>query len=254
MTHEWEKLSTIVKFLQPLYKATMIICGSSYPTITQALPLYILLIKQIDQACAQYDVSPLGPAALAMTLKLTKYLKKLLIKNPVICATILDPCCKLKIFSTHEETLAQFGTSSLKLAVIFEEDARNNFTLSSSQTMEGVNHNVGTGLFEEMYPLSLPEGNTVEIKVQRYLAKPPEPKETDILIFWKSQGTVFLTLANMARKYLAIAATSSPSEQVFSSGRKIVTYQRSTLSRMHVEQLACVKDWGHIFSPIYSLD
>ncbi|MBW0462700.1 hypothetical protein O181_002415 [Austropuccinia psidii MF-1] len=253
-THKWEKLSTIVKFLQPLYEATMIICGSSDPTINQALPLYILLIKRIEQACAQYDVAPLGPEASAMTLRLTKYLKQLLIKNPVICATILDPLCKLKFLSTHEEILAKFGTSSLKLAVIFEEDARSHFTLSSSQTMDSVNHNISTGLFEEMYPLSLPKGNTVEIEVQRYLAEPPEPKETDILIFWKSRGTVFPTLANMACKYLAIAATSAPSERVFSSGRKIVTYQSSTLSSMHVEQLAFVKDWGRIFGPIYSLD
>ncbi|MBW0565775.1 hypothetical protein O181_105490 [Austropuccinia psidii MF-1] len=232
----------------------MIICGSSYPIINQELTLYILFIKQIEQACAQYDVAPLGPTALEMTLKSTKYLKKLLIENPVVCATILDPRCKLKIFSAHEETLSQFGTSSLKLAAIFEEDARNHFTLSSSQTMESVNHKIGTGLFEEMYPLFLPKGNTVEIEVQRYLAKPPEPKEADILILWKSQGTVFPTLSNMACKYLAIAATSAPSEQVFSSGRKTVTYQRSTLSSMHVEQLACVKDWGRIFGPIYSLD
>ncbi|MBW0481444.1 hypothetical protein O181_021159 [Austropuccinia psidii MF-1] len=120
-----------------------------------------------------------------MTLKLTKYLKKLLIKNPVIFAKILDSRCKLKFLSTHEETLAQFGTSSLKLAVIFEEDARNHFTLSSSQIMESVNHNISTGLFEEMYPFPLPKGNAVEIEVQRYLAEPSEPKETDILIFWK---------------------------------------------------------------------
>ncbi|MBW0586520.1 hypothetical protein O181_126235 [Austropuccinia psidii MF-1] len=120
--------------------------------------------------------------------------------------------------------------------------------------MESVHHNIGTGLFEEIYPLSLPEGDEVEIKLQRYLSEPPEPKETDILIFWKSQGTVFPTLANMACKYLAIAATSSPSEQVFFACRKIVKYQRSTLSSMHVEKLACVKDWGRIFGPTYSFD
>ncbi|MBW0562020.1 hypothetical protein O181_101735 [Austropuccinia psidii MF-1] len=44
---DWEKLTVMVNFLHPLYKATKIICGSTYPTINYALPLYILLIKQI---------------------------------------------------------------------------------------------------------------------------------------------------------------------------------------------------------------
>ncbi|MBW0580140.1 hypothetical protein O181_119855, partial [Austropuccinia psidii MF-1] len=45
---EWEKVVVIVNFL-PLYEATLIICKEKYPTINQALPLYILLIKRIQQ-------------------------------------------------------------------------------------------------------------------------------------------------------------------------------------------------------------
>ncbi|MBW0581189.1 hypothetical protein O181_120904, partial [Austropuccinia psidii MF-1] len=46
---EWEKVVVIVNFLLPLYEATLIICKEKYPTINQALPLYILLIKRIQQ-------------------------------------------------------------------------------------------------------------------------------------------------------------------------------------------------------------
>ncbi|MBW0512370.1 hypothetical protein O181_052085 [Austropuccinia psidii MF-1] len=46
---EWEKVSVIVNFLQPLYEATHISCGSAYPTINEMLPLYISIIKQIQQ-------------------------------------------------------------------------------------------------------------------------------------------------------------------------------------------------------------
>ncbi|MBW0546366.1 hypothetical protein O181_086081 [Austropuccinia psidii MF-1] len=56
----------------------------------------------------------------------------------------------------------------------------------------------------------------------------------------------------MARQYLAIPATSAPSEHVFSCGRKILTYQRASLTAMHVEQIACVKDWARAFGPLYS--
>ncbi|MBW0482652.1 hypothetical protein O181_022367 [Austropuccinia psidii MF-1] len=88
---EWEKVKVMIDFLHPLHEATHIICGSKYPTINHALPLYILLIKRIQQACQQYDVAQIEPAAEAMINKLTKYLRILLLKTPIICSTILDP-------------------------------------------------------------------------------------------------------------------------------------------------------------------
>ncbi|MBW0488743.1 hypothetical protein O181_028458 [Austropuccinia psidii MF-1] len=60
---EWQKAKVMVQFLEPLYKATLLICGSTYPTINQELPLYILLIKAIRQVSEQYDVAPMEPAA-----------------------------------------------------------------------------------------------------------------------------------------------------------------------------------------------
>ncbi|MBW0557873.1 hypothetical protein O181_097588 [Austropuccinia psidii MF-1] len=97
---KWEKMKFMVQFLQPLYQATKIIWVSEYPTINQALPLYILLMKRINQACLQYNVSPIEPAAIAMTNKLAKYLRFLLKKVLVICASILDPRLKMKFFIT----------------------------------------------------------------------------------------------------------------------------------------------------------
>ncbi|MBW0561986.1 hypothetical protein O181_101701 [Austropuccinia psidii MF-1] len=64
----------MVQFLEPPYKATLLICGSTYPTINQALPLYILLIKAIRQVSEQYDIAPIEPAAQAMIQKISKYI------------------------------------------------------------------------------------------------------------------------------------------------------------------------------------
>ncbi|MBW0493256.1 hypothetical protein O181_032971 [Austropuccinia psidii MF-1] len=46
---KWEKVLVMVNFLQPLYEATHIVSGSTYPTIKKTLPLYISLIKRIHQ-------------------------------------------------------------------------------------------------------------------------------------------------------------------------------------------------------------
>ncbi|MBW0537962.1 hypothetical protein O181_077677 [Austropuccinia psidii MF-1] len=50
---EWEKVKVMIDFLHPLHEATHIICGSKYPMINHALPLYSLLIKRIQQATLQ---------------------------------------------------------------------------------------------------------------------------------------------------------------------------------------------------------
>ncbi|PLW14034.1 hypothetical protein PCANC_17077 [Puccinia coronata f. sp. avenae] len=47
----------------------------------------------------------------------------------------------------------------------------------------------------------------------------------------------------MARTFLAIPATSAASERVFSKGRRIVSWQRSSLNPKSVEELLCVKEW-----------
>ncbi|MBW0463924.1 hypothetical protein O181_003639 [Austropuccinia psidii MF-1] len=189
------------------------VCGSKYPTISQEIPSYILLIKHIDQAHHRYDVAPIVPEVTAMISKLPKYLTK--------------------------------------LATFFEDDATKHFQ-STHPLQVNVTIEKSNCIFDQMYPSTLPEHNTLEVKIQSYLMEPPEPKDTDIALFWKSCGTAFPTLVIMAQEYLGIPATSTPSERVFSGERKILTYQRSHLSSMHIEQLACVKDWSSGFAPIYS--
>ncbi|MBW0492211.1 hypothetical protein O181_031926 [Austropuccinia psidii MF-1] len=192
-----------------------------------------------------------------MTCKLSRYLKQLFLKTLAICASILDPQFKLQFFTNHQTTQSCLGTSLAKLEAIFDEEARKHVTsenLNSDTTHSGnaVPFSIGMGLFDDIYSLASSEGRNFENKIQQFFAEPPEPKETIILLFWKLRGKIFPTLAHMAQKYLSIPETSAPSEQVFSCGRKILTYQCASLSSMHVEQSTCVKDWSHTFEPIYS--
>ncbi|MBW0497863.1 hypothetical protein O181_037578 [Austropuccinia psidii MF-1] len=218
---EWEKAKVMVLFLQPLY-----------------------------EALEQYDVAPIEPSANARIQKISKYITILLGKRPVICASILDPQLKHTFFLTHNSTLGEFGTSCTQLTKRFEEEAQKFVTIQDCKPHEIVVER-SKRLLDKMYPSATHKGGTLELELQRYFAEPPEPKDTDILVFWRSQGNLFPTLAVMAQNYLAIPATSAPSERVLSGGRRILSYQCASPMPAHVEQLACVKEWAHMFGFLF---
>ncbi|MBW0476058.1 hypothetical protein O181_015773 [Austropuccinia psidii MF-1] len=157
---------------------------------------------------------------------ISKYITILLGKRPVICASIIDPQLKHTFFLTQNYTLGEFGTSCTQLTKIFEEKAQKFVTIQDCKPHEIVLER-STRLLEKMYPSGTHKGGTLELELQRYFEEPPEPKDTDILVFWRSQGKLFPTLGVMAQNYLAIPATSAPSERVFAGGRIILSYQRA---------------------------
>ena len=78
------------------------------------------------------------------------------------------------------------------------------------------------------------------------LGRMPSSKDTtmdDVLRWWKTHEAEFPNVAAMARDYLAIPATSAPSERLFSSGRQLVTDFRSRLSPATIRACQCLKSW-----------
>ncbi|MBW0518824.1 hypothetical protein O181_058539 [Austropuccinia psidii MF-1] len=51
-----------------------------------------------------------------------------------------------------------------------------------------------TCLLDKIHPSASLEGSSLELELKRYLAKPPEPKDTNILLFWKSQ-VIFISIS-----------------------------------------------------------
>lgn len=72
-----------------------------------------------------------------------------------------------------------------------------------------------------------------------------------ILSFWKENEDLLPGLAKMARIYLAIPATSTSSEGVFSKTKSIIGPQRAPLNPMSVEILLCLKEWFCLFGPMF---
>ena len=67
-------------------------------------------------------------------------------------------------------------------------------------------------------------------------------RDSNILDFWKSHQVALPLLAKAARTILAIPASSSKSERVFSTGTRTVSNSRSSLAPSKTEDLIVIKE------------
>jgi hypothetical protein len=64
----------------------------------------------------------------------------------------------------------------------------------------------------------------------------------NVLAWWKRNATKFPLLATLAREYLAIPATSAPSERIWSRASRILSLKRARLKPEVAQQIMFVKE------------
>ena len=80
-------------------------------------------------------------------------------------------------------------------------------------------------------------------ELERYLAEYPESRNTNIVAWWRSKQQQWPCLTQMARDYLAVPASSVPSEQVFSQAGHVLSKRRSRMEPETMGAVMCLKSW-----------
>jgi KRAB domain-containing zinc finger protein len=83
----------------------------------------------------------------------------------------------------------------------------------------------------------------IERQVEHYLNMLPNlsKPEGDVLGYWKAHEASVPDLARLARRILAVPASSASSERLFSAAGRTITAQRTNLSSIRAEQLLFVQ-------------
>ena len=79
------------------------------------------------------------------------------------------------------------------------------------------------------------EESSLEKETKLYEHYSYAPKEEYILKWWKRHERVLPLLSNIAKRVLAIPASSAKSERVFSTGGNVVTKKRNSLAPKKVQ-------------------
>ncbi|XP_051999013.1 E3 SUMO-protein ligase ZBED1-like [Xyrauchen texanus] len=253
---QWILLEELEKVLKPYEQATVFLSGQSYVTASVLPPLLKVLLKStrnksFDSAAMTFFQSKAEEEILSRWQEVFVFQEDG--KNVSLIAAALDPRFRKLKFLPADDALklqVQIQTVALDIrrkqrllqtAVGQEASASSPPKKRSCSLLDTL---LGTGSegengSEENMDQEDGDGDreTVRKEVFLYFGENPIPRDNNPLTWWKDNAIRFPALSAVAKSYLSIPATSTPSERLFSVAGNIVTKKRASLTPEHVEML-----------------
>jgi hypothetical protein len=254
LTHEdWTIINCLFKLFEIFVHSTKKLQSSTYPTMNYAILQYLQLIKKLkefqnNQGCD----SVIGIATQKAIIKLTEYYNMLYTTTHAGIATICDPRFNYSVFqvimpSSTEDRKRQKLRLNMKecyTRYLHREQAIQRSKPPQNLAVPAQNLVNDDDMSNSKLYSSAPAIPETETELERYLQQERSPRDTEIYAFWRAKQYDYPIIARIAKDYLAIPATSAPSECVFSQGGDIVTKKRNKLTGDSIRMIVCLKAWG----------
>ncbi|EPS62378.1 hypothetical protein M569_12410, partial [Genlisea aurea] len=237
-------VSIMHKYLEPFYKAINNMCTSKVLTVGMVL-FFMDHISETIVACKESRQIPdwLKSAAEDMHAKVRSYVDQ--VSNGfTYMAAILDPRIKVELIP---EYLNSEG---------YLKEARNHFlrnysagyfssSISYCGAAQDASGDGGSACFAEEIAR---KKRRVSMKscsdeLTQYLSEPPVAMPTDVLDWWKANGTRFPRLSAMARDVLGMQPTSVHPECVFWKKGDEADRRKFSTPRSEMESSVCIRSW-----------
>jgi len=219
----------MIAILQPIYKATELLSGSTYPTLGDMRMVMLSLLAHLQH---HSTVNSQAAVAEAIKAKLEAYWP--ILKEASVLGAMLDPRSKLSGFASDERPNAV-----ATLEEIYEEYNRNGETLTEPNKPMSAR-----ALFRRLATQQeTPVQNIRATEIERYLMLPDEADDIDCLAWWQLQSNRFPALARIARDYLGTPASSVPCESMFSLAKRTISSTRNRLDGQTARASLCLRSW-----------
>lgn len=248
---QWSLLEELSAALKPFECATVFMSGQKYTTISAIPPLVKGLLKSTQTAV--FESGPLRAFQLTATEQLQERWRgetafSDTAPNTVILATALDPRFRrLKFLSPAEVLQVQTKVQTMALAVKREMDVQQHSCSSTSTNTPAAESTPPATLLDSLLGSDDEDEdraskgedvqNQVRNEVLTYFGGKNLAKEENALQWWKANRDRYPMLARLAKSYLCIPGTSTPSERLFSAAGNIASKKRASLSQEHVDML-----------------
>ena len=258
---EWNIYEKIRPILGEMAGATTAFSGSVYPTANVFYP-YILKVKIALLKAKNSDDPYLKEMGAAMLDKFDKYWEEK--NNVMVIATILDPRFKMRYIQFYfnglygptrcEQEVADIKKELEELYKKHELEQRRKIggsnSLSTTQSASSSKETTSSvaclvsSEFQSFLESSASESSKSELLI--YLDEANHSlndKNFNFLQYWKVNALRFPVVSSMAKKFLAVPASSVSSESTFSCGGRILDDYRSYLKPATVQALVCASSW-----------
>ncbi len=267
--NEWEILTELKNIFEIFVSPTIKLQGQRYTTLNTSL-LYIYKIynkldsfiesyttlkNQIPEKEEYYDI--LITAIKKGIEKFQKYFPKPFIPSKLkyykayFLTIVLDPRQKLSHFkengllyfyptiSNDITAMLRNEYSKLKKDIKNKKNNMDNIDLEFSNEEENTNIEKIYDSDDDLYL----QPDIIEEEYDTYLKESLVSRNIQPLEYWRNNNYNFPILSTLARRYLAIPATSASIESTFSIGNNIITKSRNRLNTDTVKQLILLKSW-----------
>jgi len=238
---EWDLLEVLYIFLLPFKRVTARFeSNKQNPEIDYLFFAYDRMFNHIEdvlfslrtpEALGNLECAPVFETALdSMKAKLKEYYDKTSIPFVYSDAMILNPRCKLSIFS--EPTWSDIDTTPYTEGFRrrFETEYKSKGPVAT--TSHGLKRPAADDNDDDEFQVHLAERAAKRSRLDDYKRWMDILNDSSIksaLGYWKVHGPSFPDLAMMARDTLAVPVSGSSVERIFSAAGRIATWQRSRL-------------------------
>ncbi|XP_059208582.1 E3 SUMO-protein ligase ZBED1-like [Centropristis striata] len=253
---QWTLSEELIQILEPFEAATVFLSGEKYVTVS-ALPQLVQNLKKStdNSAC---ETTAMKALKADMIQQITDRWNYLLVFSPedpntTLLAAALDPRFRKLKFLPAEEVFKVQSTIQT-MALRFQNEARQSNAQanedSTSLMEDGPSpHAKGKdgsflsilGSSSESNSCDEEEDDQQSQEIQReilqYFGEHALSRKDNPLSWWKVNASRYPTLARLAKSFLSIPATSTPSERLFSAAGNIASKRRASLSAEHVDML-----------------
>lgn len=233
-------------FLKPFYTATMKTNGQSFVTVSIVIAHYNQLLDhcsktmQSNSANPLRDSSDLHDAASYAHDKLEGYYN--CSSEHFTIATLMDPRMKLEYYKDPNKDEAGNQNDAEEKQQQFRE-VYDEYKLLGLPAAPNLTPTVAES-DDEDNPLKHISTPCLEDEMHHYLhILPILAYKEDPLKWWEAHQSRLPILYCIARDYLAIPATSAPSEREFSAAGQLVTVRRTSLNDDSIQANMCLRSW-----------
>ena len=241
---QWSTAAELTSTLRPFMEVTTLMSGASYPTISMIVPVVDGLQHLLQNTAGGLDVLR---SVLARMVQ-DKF-GDVFDDDQLCAATVVDPRFKLAPFDTDDRRQRAVEATVHAIETMTPSPAASTSDPPATVVADQPATSLSLWSKLDMASTQSPASTTTESRqdvirreLQQFTDAAVIPRADCPLSWWARNKSTYPAVAVVARRLLAIPATSVPSERLFSKAGDVISKKRNRLAPSKADRIVFLMD------------